>query len=208
MMEITERIILEASQLFMKHGIKSITMDDIATHMGISKRTIYENFKDKEALLGSCISCNHDQQRQQRQSVLESSSNVLEAIFEIMFEVTAKMNQIHPSFMTDLRKYHFTLWEQKIVSFQEEHISDLKGLLQKGIQDKIFREDINIEIVSRMLNLQLQELSNESVFPSEQFTRAEVFVNIIVNFTRGIATPKGIKIIEKIIRERKSQSSQ
>ncbi len=125
-----------------------------------------------------------------------------------MFDISAKMNQVHPSFITDLRKYHYTLWQEKIVSFQEDHIRDLGNMLLRGIDDGIFRNDINIEIVSRMLNLQLRELSNEAVFPSEQFSRAEVFMNIVVNFTRGIATPKGIEIIEQLIAERTKQQNQ
>jgi len=207
-MEISERIISEASHLFMKYGIRSITMDEIASHMGISKRTIYENFKDKEKLLWSCISCNQDIQREHKKQIIANSSNVLDAIFNIMFDISAKMNQIHPSFLTDLRKYHFALWQEKIVHFQEDHIRDLGNMLLKGIEDGMFRDDINIEIISKMLNIQLQEMSNENIFPSEQFSRSEVFMNIVVNFTRGIATPKGIKIIEKIIRERIKQQNQ
>jgi len=203
-MEITDRILSEASQLFIKNGIRSVTMDDIAREMGISKRTIYENFRDKDELLKSCICVNKEQQRQQKIDMVQSSANALEAIFGIMYEVINSMNQIHPSFITDLRKYHYTVWKEFFQKHQEEHLSDLRNLITKGIVDGLFRNDIHVEIVTRILNIQLNEISNDEVFPSEEFTRAEVFVNIIVNFTRGIATTKGIRTIEKMIEKRRN----
>lgn len=204
-MEISERIIQEASLLFMKHGIRSVTMDDIAKHMGISKRTIYENFKDKDELLKHCLCRNKDQMKQHKMEVVQTSANVIEAIFRIMYEIAGTMNQVNPNFITDLRKYHFLVWKEHLLKHQDEHMADLKHLIYKGIEDGVFREDINVEIVSRMLNIQLKELSNDEIFPPEEFTRAEVFMNIIVNFTRGIATPEGIKTIETLIEQRKNE---
>jgi len=207
-MEIKERIIQEASGLFAKNGIRSITMDDIARHMGISKRTIYENFRDKDEIVHLCIEANKQEQRQCKRAAVATSSNVLEAIYLIMFEVATQMDQINPAFITDLRKYHHKLWKESAIKHQEEHIKDLRKLIVKGIEDGIFRDVINVEIITRMLNLQLSEITNEESFPSELFSRSDVFVNIIINFTRGIATPKGIKIIEKIIEQKKLQHNQ
>lgn len=204
-MEMTERILQEASQLFMKHGIRSVTMDDIARQMGVSKRTIYEKFKDKDELLAHGISMHHQHQLQHKKEVLNSSKNVLEVIFRIMFDVVGSMNKVSPFFITDLKKYHYKVWKEHILSYQEEHISEMMNLINRGVEDGLFRSDINVEIVARMLNLQLQELTNENIFPPNVFPRAVVFENIIVNFTRGIATDKGIRIIEKIITDKKNE---
>ncbi len=204
-MNIRERIIQEATTLFIRNGIRSITMDDISRHLGISKRTIYENFRDKDELLLHCIENKKQMQRQCKQTAVASSSNVLEAIYQIMFEVSAQMEQVHPSFINDLRKYHPDLWKNCIVKHKDEHIKDFRQLIISGIDDGIFRSDINVEIVTRMLNIQLREMTNDEIFPIDQFPRREVIVNIIVNFTRGISTPKGINIIEKIIEANKNQ---
>lgn len=204
-MEMTERILQEASQLFMKHGIRSVTMDDIARQMGVSKRTIYEKFRDKDELLVHCISMHHQHQLQHKKEVLLSSKNVLEVIFRIMFDVVESMNRVSPLFVNDLKKYHYKVWKEHILSFQKEHIKQLRDLISNGIEDRLFRSDINVEIVARMFNLQLQEMTNEDIFPHNQFSRAEVFENIIVNFTRGLATDKGIMIIEKIIADKKNE---
>lgn len=206
-MEISERILSEASQLFMKHGIRSVTMDDIAKEMGISKRTIYENFRDKDELLKNCILKNREEQKLQIHGLVATSSNVIDAIFRVMVEVTATMNKIHPSFIIDLRKYHYQIWKNFVMQHQADHIRELGRLIQKGVEDGIFRQDIIVDIVTRMLNLQLRELSNEEVFPPDLYSRAEVFVNIIVNFTRGIATEKGIRIIEQILDEQRQKGT-
>ncbi len=204
-MEIVERILEQASKMFLKHGIRSVTMDDIAREMGVSKRTIYENFRDKDELLEICLRNHKQEVKHHQQLVIATSTNVLESIYRIMFEVAAAMNQVHPSFISDLKKYHNHLYKDHILKNQDDHIHVFEKLLIKGIEDGIFRDNINVAIVTRMLNSQLREMTNEELFPVELFSRADVFVNIIVNFTRGIATPKGIKVIDKIIELRKNE---
>jgi len=201
-MTVSERIIEEASKMFASKGIRGVTMDDIAKEMGVSKRTIYENFKDKDGLLSACINTHVEMQTNYREQIIIRSKNILHAILQTMFEGVSGMEKAHPTFIDDLRKYHFKVWNDILVSHQAKNIQEMGVLLKKGVEDGVFRADINVEIVTRIVNVQLSALCDSEMFPPEKFRRSEVFINIIVNFLRGISTRKGINIIEKALLEK------
>jgi TetR/AcrR family transcriptional regulator, cholesterol catabolism regulator len=195
-METRERILQEASAQFMKYGIRSITMDDIAQNLSISKRTIYENFKDKNELLKSCMEKLLVEQRQSHENTISSTSNVIEAMFCFMQEGVKAIRTINPLFVQDLRKYHLGIWEDIQKNKEDVHFSQIYRLLRKGINENLFRKDINVEIVAKILMEQLNMLSDEEAFPREKYQLEEVLENIITNFMRGIATRKGLDYID------------
>jgi TetR/AcrR family transcriptional regulator, cholesterol catabolism regulator len=198
-MSIAERIIKESMDLFTRQGVRAVTMDDIARYMGVSKRTIYENFKDKDQLIKSCILWHKDQQNHMKQKIFSTSSNVLESFYRLMYQFMIAMKSIHPSFITDIKKYHFQICEKLIIQYQSESIQEIETLIELGKTDLLFRRDVNTEITARILNLQLRALSDEQVFSPEKYSIAEVYSNVVVNFTRGIATEKGLRVIDELI---------
>lgn len=202
-MEVFERILTESFKLFAKNGIRSVTMDDIAKHIGISKKTIYENFRDKDDLLKQGLLFHKENQDKVLLSIMAISDNVLETIYKVMFEATTHMRGINPVFFSDLKKYHYKLCEDLIPRQREEKMILLQGLIEKGIAEGIFRDDLNTLLITKLLNYQLDGLSDEDFFPVSEYSRAEVFRSIIEIFTRGIATLKGITIIEEIIERNK-----
>jgi len=202
-METNERILTESFQLFVRYGIRSITMDDIAKQLGISKKTIYENFRDKDDLLENGIIQHKLNQERNIEFVLATSSNVLEAIYKVMFETISNMNKVNPAFFMDLKKYHPKLCAKFIPQHEKEQEARVVDLIKMGKEDGIFRTDVNEIIAAMVLNYQLKALSDPDVFSPELFSITEVFKTMIENFTRGIATPKGIKIIEEIIENNK-----
>ena len=106
LMEIRDRIILEAGTLFARYGIRSITMDALAEEMGISKRTIYENFKDKDTLLTEVITFHKKKQLADLQQILKEEQNIVDAMFSLLHESINNMKQVNPMFFHDLKKYH------------------------------------------------------------------------------------------------------
>lgn len=204
-METYERILSESFSLFVRYGIKSVTMDDIAKHMGISKKTIYEHFRDKDDLLRQGLLFHKDVQDKNMQVIMATSENVLETIYKVMFEAVSHMHKVSPAFFSDLKKYHHKLCDDVLPRHHREKMQMLIELIEKGITEGIFRNDFNVDIVSRIMNFQLDMLSDEERFPTHSYTRAEIFKTIIECFTRGIATPKGIAIIEDIIEREKNK---
>ncbi|MEZ5106262.1 MAG: TetR/AcrR family transcriptional regulator [Draconibacterium sp.] len=197
-MEVRDRILEESTKQFFQFGIRNITMDDIAVSLGISKRTVYETFKDKGELVQSCIEKLTKLHDKRTAEVVSGSENVIEAIFVFMREGIKAMNAVNPVFFKDLEKLFPSLWKK----LESESISkrfDLSSkLLRKGIAEGLFRNDLNVEIIAKLFHAQMNILIDESVFPRDKYDHAEIFQQMIINFTRGISTSKGIQVIEQL----------
>ncbi len=198
-MEVRDRIVEEATLQFFKYGIRSVTMDDIAASLGISKRTVYETFKDKTELVHTCLKRLMQVQDKKNQEVISGSANVIEAIFLFMQEGIKAMNAINPVFFVDMKKYYLPIWKLLHEENKEKTYRMTHTMLRKGVNEGLFRKDINISIVSKLFHEQANLVSDDRIFPREEFVLSEVYQNLIINFTRGISTNKGIEIIDKIL---------
>ena len=196
-MEVKEKIISGARQLFTKYGIRSITMDMIAEQLGVSKRTIYENFKDKDELLKYCIDEGMTEQRAKIYELIKNSENVIDATFNFIKYSINIYKTFNLLFFYDIQKYYPELCELKIKHNDKQNLDRTIELLNQGKSEYLFRNEINVEIVARLISEQFKILNNQDVFPESKFSKIEVFENIVINFIRGIATEKGFLLIEK-----------
>jgi AcrR family transcriptional regulator len=203
-MELKDRIIEQAYTLFFQYGIRAITMDEISSHMGISKRTIYEVFKDKDELLACCIKQMQQLHKQKHAAILANSSNTIEAFFKFLLEGIQAIKTINPLFFKDIQKYHSTLWKKTMCEQEAHKYESMQQMIEKGVSESLIRSDINPAIVTRIMFEQMNILSNEEVFPPDRFSKTEVFENIMVNFVRGIATTKGIEVIDELLRNHRN----
>ena len=174
-------------------------MDDIAASIGISKRTVYETFKDKTELVHTCLKRLMQVQDKKNQEIISGSANVIEAIFLFMQEGIKAMNAINPVFFVDMKKYYLPIWKLLHDENKEKAYRMTHTMLRKGVNEGLFRKDINISIVSKLFHEQANLVSDDHIFPREEFVLSEVYQNLIINFTRGISTNKGIDIIDKIL---------
>ncbi len=198
-MEQYDRIIEEATRQFFRYGIRNVTMNEIAVALGISKRTVYEIFKDKTELVEVCLKELSRKQKKKNNELISGAGNVIETIFMFMQEGIKVMNSINPVFFSDLKKFYPGLAR----AIHEENIRTSHNLTHKllhdGQDEGFFRKDINIPIVSKLFHEQMNLISDEKIFPREEFNHAEVFKNLVINFMRGISTSRGIDFIDKLI---------
>ena len=197
-MELKERIIEEASQLFFQKGIKSITMSDIASHLGISKRTLYEVFKDKEELLEVCIERSSKEAEEKMKNLINESENVIDAMMRIYAKHLNDRQKINKSLVHDLRKYHPRLYK-KIECKQKEETNTFIPLFEKGVEQGLLRSDLNFEILIWLLKAQFKMVIDSDFIPTNKYSPEEFVSAIILNFIRGIATPKGHEIIDEMV---------
>jgi AcrR family transcriptional regulator len=197
-MELKNRIVEEASNLFFRNGVKSVTMTDIAAHISISKRTLYEIFNDKEELLEECLKKAIAQGDCEIENLVKGSHNVIETMMSIYAKLLSEMNHINKSAIYDLKKYHPKLYK-KIENRQKAGVEQFIPFFEKGVEQGLIENDINFEILSWILKSQLKTLLESDFFPTDKFPAEEFIRAIILNFTRGIATPKGDKIITELI---------
>ncbi len=199
-MEIRQRIIEEANRQFFRFGIRNVTMDEIAVNLGISKRTVYETFKDKNDLVKNCIEVITENHAQKVEHVISESENVIEAIFVFMREGIKMMNEINPVFFKDIEKLYPKTWKILETESVEKRCELSGNLIRNGIGDGFFRSDLNIGIVSKLFHAQTNLLIDEEIFPRDKYNYSEVFENMVINFVRGISTEKGIKVIDQILK--------
>lgn len=201
MEEYDARIIDGAAELFRVYGIKAVTMDAIAAHLGISKRSIYERFIDKDTLLFAVMDAMIVKQREIIERILDSSPDVISAVFCIVRMGRDHASTMNPLIGSDLKKYHSNVLKRLSEKCENPDYEAARKILEKGISQGIFRENINVEIVGRAFKGISSMAGNEELFPSELFLRQDIMRNLMVNFMRGISTDKGIQLIDSMENE-------
>ena len=195
-MDNRERIIEGAAGLFRTYGIKSVTMDSLASHLGISKRTIYEIFSDKDELLIGVLTWMTEKQRTFLAKILEESENSIVAIFRLLEFNRNHFENMSPAFRLDLKKYYVDF--KKSGNCEIPDFNNHLQIIEKGIKEKVFRDDINPDIVNRCLYSLGRSIMDDELYPFEQFTRNDVLRNIFINYLRGISTQDGLAIINNL----------
>jgi len=191
------KILKEAGIMFSRHGIRSVTMDAIAVQLGMSKRTIYENFKDKDDLLLHSIEAGVDFHKKIVNDIVAKSANVIEAFYSISQQNCEMFEKINPSFFEDLERHHPKI--NKIVHEQSDLGNQelIRQMIEKGTEEGVFMSDLNIEIVYYMFYTFIKSINHGPITDSK-YDREEIFYNTFGILLRGLCTPKGIEIIDEI----------
>lgn len=193
-MTLKERIIKEAGALFYQYGIKSVSMDDLASSLGISKRTLYENFKDKEEVLLTYLAGKRDERNNKIMEVINKSSNMIE-VFLYFIEFHKKKELPTIKFYEDIYKYYPRIYKliQKDV---EENKVYIKKYLQQGIDEGYIRKNLNVDVAAFLVEESTYTYIRAAYLEKPPFSFQELFFTMMVNFIRGISTNKGIEIID------------
>jgi len=200
--ELRERIILAAVELFTTNGIKSITMDEIAASLGISKRTLYEVFPDKETLLEECILKSQKDGDIFVKGVIETSGNVLEVLLRCYQWSIERFHATNKKFFEDIKKYPKDY--QLMKNNRNRSSEDTVNFFKEGVKQGIFRDDVNFAIINLLVRDQLDLLMNSDI--CNEYSFLEVYESIMFTFLRGISTEKGARVLEDFICEyRKNQ---
>ncbi|WP_112378188.1 TetR/AcrR family transcriptional regulator [Flagellimonas maritima] len=194
-----EKILHRATDLFLNLGFKSVTMDDLANEMGISKKTIYSHFENKTKLIEEstmdlfyCISDGID-------DIIALKKNPIEELYEIKKFVMLHLKDEKSSPQYQLRKYYPKIFEtlkKKEFEVMQECVVDN---IRRGMEIGIYRENLNIQFVARIYFSGAVSLGDLDLFPSTMFTKVELEDYYLEYHLRGIVTPKGRKILNAII---------
>ncbi len=187
---------VEAGILFGKYGIKSMTMDSLAEELGISKRTIYERFKDKDTLLIEVVMYYKNLTQQEALRLIDQSDNAVEALFRIIKMTIDQMMRMSPAFFHDFKKYHQKVFKQFSEPGEIRDFSMTRRLLEKGIEQEVFRDDINLEIVNQAIHSLFDLFGHHSRMIDAGYQRKDMFDHILIPYFRGISTKKGRKLLE------------
>lgn len=195
--EIIERVL----HLYLKYGIKSITMDDVARELSISKKTLYLYVKDKADLVDKAVSYQLSIHRCEIGNIESQNLNAIDVLILASKFVGEQFRNINNSVSYDLQKYYPQSWA-KIVDYRRTHIFEhIKLNMQQGIEQGLYRNDLNIEIVSHLYVLKIEEIF---LRPNEDFLKKysaeEIFNTMFHYHIRAIANKKGIEYYENKIK--------
>lgn len=201
--EDTKKLILNtALQQFMEKGIKDVKMDDIASMLSISKRTIYEIFKDKEQLLLESLILQQENLREEAKESIRGAKHILEIILIIYNMYFNKLNAINSKFFSEIEKYPNICKRSK----EREQRNDKKFLawMEMARKQGLFRDDANFDILLYILRrdvetiIKVKKQDNESELA--KYSTDELGRSLILFYLRGISTPKGQEIIENYLK--------
>ncbi|RPH27326.1 MAG: TetR/AcrR family transcriptional regulator [Bacteroidales bacterium] len=206
MNEDLKNILKRVRELYNKYGIKSITMDDVAHELGISKKTLYQFVSDKDDLVGKFIDNEIEIRQVEICKCFKIGLNAIEELFEISLFMNKLIREQNPATEYDLKKYyphHF----QKIVKIRRERMYSYILLnLQKGKEEGLYREDMNEDVIAKLHLSRSESIHFEELFTIEEFTSVKLFIELLSYHVRGIATEKGINVLENKIKQLESNN--
>ena len=191
-----DRILNKARELMFQTGVKHVTMDDLANQLGISKKTIYQYFKDKDALVSSVVEFELANHATICNQSMKKADNAVHEIFLLMSVIQEMFNRMNPLALFEIEKYYPLAFE-KIKNHKDDYIfSMISANLEKGIAEGLYRKDVDVTILSRYrLETSLIPF-NIHVFHPSKFDMLKVNLQIIEHFVYGVATLDGHKLMD------------
>jgi AcrR family transcriptional regulator len=177
-------------------------MDDIAAQLGMSKKTLYQYFVDKEELVNAVISTVLDQNRHQCMADQRSAENPIHEFF-LAFDMTQEMfAEMNPSILYDMEKYHPTAFK-KFWEFKYTFLYGvIKANIEKGIEEELYRADIDTDVITRLRIESVMLPFNSDIFPNNRNQLVHIEHQLFEHFVYGLATSKGQKLIQKYKNQR------
>jgi AcrR family transcriptional regulator len=201
MIDDLKNILFRVRDLYRKYGIKSITMDDVATELGISKKTLYQFVADKDDLVGKYIDYEIQLRQEEICKCFKIGFNAIEELFEISGFMNKMMRDQNPATEHDLRKYYPHHYQKMIKTRRERMYSYILLNLKKGKEEGLYRSEMDEEIIAKLYLSRSENIHFNELFTIEEFTSSKLFTELLAYHVRGIATEKGIIVLEKKIKE-------
>ncbi len=194
-----EKWLKRVDELFLRFGIKSITMDDVARELGISKKTLYQFVENKDDLVHKLLSRHIEQEKQTCTLLFANAANAREEMYIVIESDTQQWNQMKTNIIHDLQRYHPEAWE-KVVEYQRGFLyTVVRNNLERGITEGIYRSDLDVDIITKLHISGSLQLFNPALFPQEEYKYEIVFRQYMLHYLYGIVSEKGMAMLKSKI---------
>lgn len=200
-------ILQQALNVFMKKGIKCMSMDDIAKELGISKKTLYLFVNDKEDLVNQATDLFCAKEDEAIDEITSQNLNAIEESLAIKKWVLSVTHGIHPSVGYDLEKYHPNISRKMQANRAKNVFKTIFDNIIKGQKEGLYRQELNAEIITKIYIGRMEIFFDERLFPSSKYLISDLYLEAFEYHIRGIASEKGIQLLESAIEKNKSQKS-
>lgn len=199
MNEKAKKIIQQVSQLYLKYGIKSVTMDDVARELGVSKKTLYEHFNDKEDLVKKFILYSIENIEMRFNDANSKKFNAIDTLIEISKMITSFLGEFNPSISYDLQKYYPSIWKTIIDYKRDRVFENVKENLLQGKQEGLYRNDIIPDIISKIYVSRIEASMDFDYKAAGNISPSILYMELMKYHVFGIASAKGAEYFVKII---------
>lgn len=196
-MKVGEQILKGASDLFFQYGIKNVTMDDIAKHLGMSKRTIYENFPTKDDIVNTLLRNHLEQSIAQCNERCGESKNAIEEIVLMMQHIREMFSRMDSRILFDLKKFHTKAWQEFRDYKQGFLMKSISNNIKRGMEEGLYRKGLNVDVLARLRIEQVELAWNPDIFPPSKYALKDVQLAMLDHFLYGICNAKGYTMVEK-----------
>ncbi len=196
-MDTEERILWQTLELFKLHGIRRVTMDQISAELGMSKRTIYEMFTDRDTLVGKTLEYAMKREREDLLGIIDGAANVIEALYLIGKDGQQKRARINVLFFEDIRKYYRRFLETRKHRKGIMNTDITFTLLKRGMDEGVFLPELDIDVVNNFLQQMMNLVHNLEIVPDPMNAEKLIIRNIFLPYFRGISTSKGRELLEE-----------
>ena len=181
----------------MRYGCKSVTMDDIARHLAVSKKTLYQFYKDKDEIITTFARSEFECEKDCMKEIAEEAENAVDEVMRISRHIRQTFSKMNPALLYEMQKYHSEAW-QVYADFRQSTVSDhIRGNLQRGIREGLYRDSIDVEILTRLRLEMIQLAFDARLFPPAQFSLVDLQIQIMDLFIRGVATREGLEVLDQ-----------
>jgi hypothetical protein len=207
-METRERILVKAEELFMRFGIRSVSMDDIANSLGMSKKTLYQYFSEKDELVDAVVEGHIGKTQVDCIQCRKEAQDAIHEIFITMERIMDAFSNMNPMLLYDLEKFHHKSF-QRVKEHKEKFLLQvIQENIDWGVKDELYRNDIDVDVMCKFRIESMMIPFNVAVFPPGKYNLAHNCELIIENFIYGLATIKGHKLIQRYHQQRHKQMTQ
>lgn len=203
-MDIKEKIVVSSTRLLLDFGVRGVTMDEVAASLGMSKRTLYEHFKDKRELIEACVAHMILQQKCYEQGVMDGSETVIDELFMLFRHIDDEFNK-RGKMSFEIKKYYPDIYDRAYKQHYETSYERMKEWLAKGVEQQLILPDIDIDLTVYVIT---ETINNLALRPERitvtNLSLIESFKYVIIYFFRGISTGKGVELIDALISKEKN----
>jgi hypothetical protein len=193
----TLHILEQVRRLYHRYGIKSVTMDDVAKHLCISKKTLYQYFNDKEDLVSSIILMDHNKSNKFFLEIKNKGLNAIEELFEVYRMINSMFRDYNSSMEYDIHKYYPDLFS-KVKEIRRKKMYDtMYNNMNKGKKEGLYRKELNSKIIARLHVFKIENMFDNEIFTMEELSSVKVFNEVFVYHMQGIMNEKGRSFFEK-----------
>jgi AcrR family transcriptional regulator len=190
-------LVNKSRELFMKYGLKNLTMDDIAKELGMSKKTIYQFVENKAGLIKLTLEDYLDEEKECMAGILKNAKNSIDEIVQLIGYLSQALREFNASSMYDMQKYYPESWDMYTDYRYNFLLARIKTNLENGIKEGYYRKELNTDIISKIYVFSIEIIRNQELFPAGSYA----FINSYLEFQnyhlRGIVSPKGLKYLEE-----------